>query len=61
MNLLMKRDFIKGDNIEHLQLVDPFVRPIADCLQSKHAKVNYTLFTYLLSNFVHYRLQVGAR
>ena len=38
----MKRDFIKGDNIEHLQLVDPFVRPIADCLQSKHAKVNYT-------------------
>ncbi len=39
LNTLLKKGIIEGNRLEHLQLIDPFVKPITDCLQSKHTKV----------------------
>ncbi|CAH1799075.1 unnamed protein product [Owenia fusiformis] len=42
LHLLLKRAKLLSTNVEHLQLLDPFVPILADCLHSKHVKTAST-------------------
>ncbi|XP_033739688.1 small subunit processome component 20 homolog isoform X2 [Pecten maximus] len=40
LHLSLKKGRLVANNEEHLQMLDPFVSIMSDCLQSKHVKVN---------------------
>jgi U3 small nucleolar RNA-associated protein 20 len=49
LNTLLKRSLVVPSNMDHLQMLDPFVATISTCLAAKHAKVTATSLRCLLS------------
>ena len=41
--MLMKKSVIQSSDTGHLELVDPFVEPLASCMSSKHLKVKLSV------------------
>ncbi len=51
LNTLLKRSLLLPTNMDHLQMLDPFVATLSTCLAAKHAKVTATALRCLLYLF----------